>query len=88
MALHQPADSSGPETNASEAPHGSTTSETRVAIRKDDEAAKEAARRIIDEVKHLLGERGPVWWTDSSPDWNRHKVSGTPYAEWFTQLDV
>ena len=41
------------------------------------------ARKAVDRVKIELGERGPVWWTDGAPDLNRHKVSGTPYAEWW-----
>jgi hypothetical protein len=41
------------------------------------------ARKSVDRVKVELGERGPVWWTDGAPDLNRHKVSGTSYAEWW-----
>jgi len=41
------------------------------------------ARKSVDRVKIELGERGPVWWTDGAPDLNRHKVSGTSYAEWW-----
>lgn len=25
-------------------------------------------------------ERGPVWWSDGSPDYNRHKAINTPYV--------
>lgn len=42
------------------------------------------ARRAVDTAKIALGERGPVWWTDGAPDLNRHKVSGSPYAEWWS----
>lgn len=42
-----------------------------------------AARRAVDEAKHALGERGPVWWTDGAPDHNRRMVHNTPYAAWF-----
>ncbi|CAM2886585.1 hypothetical protein PSFL6913_05565 [Pseudomonas fluorescens] len=31
-------------------------------------------------------ERGPVWWSDGSPDYNRHKAINTPYAEWYRSL--
>ena len=48
--------------------------------RPDDERAD--ARRAVDEAKNGLGERGPVWWTDGAPDYNRHLVKDTPYAEW------
>lgn len=43
------------------------------------------ARKAVDAVKTALGERGPVWWKDGAPDFNRHKVSGSPYAEWWAQ---
>ena len=42
-----------------------------------------AARRRVDAAKRGLGERGPVWWTDGAPDYNRHMVENTPYAAWF-----
>lgn len=41
------------------------------------------ARKAVDATKIALGERGPVWWTDGSPDLNRHKVKDSPYAEWY-----
>lgn len=53
------------------------------AQRQDDAAAVTAARAQVDEAKHLLGERGPVWWTDGAPDLNRHQVHTTPYAKWY-----
>ena len=59
-----------------------------VAIRNGDAAGQEAARQRIDEAKHQLGERGPVWWKDGAPDLNRHMAVNTPYADWFTGLSV
>ena len=56
------------------------------AIRKGDMAARESARKVIDSVKHSLGERGAVWWGDGAPDLNRRLVKNTPYAAWFEQL--
>jgi hypothetical protein len=50
---------------------------------KPDELA--LARKAVDSVKVSLGERGPVWWTDGTPDFNRHKVAGSPYAEWWVE---
>lgn len=49
-----------------------------------------AARRAVavDESKRRLGERGPVWWTDGAPDYNRRMVRGTPYAAWYASLDA
>jgi hypothetical protein len=45
-----------------------------------------AARVLVDSAKVALGERGPVWWEDGSPDFNRYVVKNTPYAEWASQL--
>lgn len=58
------------------------------AMRKGDDAAREAARQRVDEAKHQLGERGAVWWTDDAPDWNRRMVLNTPYASWYLGLAV
>jgi hypothetical protein len=44
------------------------------------EAERAAAREAVNEAKVGLGERGPVWWTDDAPDFNRHMVKNTPYA--------
>lgn len=40
-------------------------------------------RKRINDAKIALGERGPVWWTDGSPDHNRRLVNSTPYAAWY-----
>lgn len=60
----------------------------RRAVRasKADPAALAAARPRVDAAKRSLGERGPVWWTDGSPDYNRHMAANTPYAAWFASL--
>ncbi|MES2784180.1 MAG: hypothetical protein V4684_01855 [Pseudomonadota bacterium] len=50
------------------------------------EAERRAAREQVDSVKRALGERGPVWWTDGAPDFNRKLAKNTPYREWFLQL--
>ena len=47
--------------------------------------AETLARRQIDEAKRGLGERGPVWWSDGAPDFNRHAVRSSPYADWYAQ---
>lgn len=44
------------------------------------------ARADVDRAKRALGERGPVWWDDGAPDYNRHMARNTPYADWFAQL--
>ncbi|MGC3932938.1 hypothetical protein [Pseudomonas atacamensis] len=58
----------------------------REAKRAEDAQALKSARARVNEAKVALGERGPVWWDDGSPDYNRFKVSNTPYAQWFAQL--
>jgi hypothetical protein len=44
------------------------------------------ARARVDAAKRALGERGPPWWSDGAPDYNRRPVQTTPYAGWFTDL--
>ncbi len=56
------------------------------ALRARDPAAEAEARATVHHAKVALGERGPVWWTDGSPDLNRRLVRGTPYAAWFAAL--
>ena len=50
------------------------------ALRAGDAAAEKEARARVHEAKVALGERGPVWWDDGAPDYNRHLVKNTPYA--------
>jgi hypothetical protein len=52
-----------------------------------DHEAEAAAHSAVDSAKHALGERGPVWWTDGTPDLNRHMARNTPYAGWFAICD-
>lgn len=56
------------------------------AKRTRDRTAEDAAHADVDAAKTALGERGPVWWDDGAPDWNRHLVKNTPYADWFAAL--
>ncbi|WP_240782050.1 hypothetical protein [Qipengyuania sediminis] len=51
------------------------------ALRAADVTAEKAARARVHAAKVALGERGPVWWTDGAPDYNRHLVKNTPYAD-------
>lgn len=46
------------------------------------------ARRRVDATKRALGERGPVWWEDGAPDYNRRLAKNTPYAGWAAGLPV
>ena len=57
------------------------------AMRVGDAVARERARQRVDQAKHSLGERGPVWWTDGAPDLNRHLAHTTIYANWFSSTE-
>lgn len=56
------------------------------AKRAGDAALMRDARRRVHAAKVALGERGPTWWDDGAPDYNRHLVKNTPYAEWHNRL--
>jgi hypothetical protein len=58
----------------------------RDAKRGADLEAEAAAHRTVDEVKRALGERGPVWWDDGSPDLNRNMAKNTTYADWCANI--
>ena len=57
-----------------------------VAMRSGDADGREATRVEIDAAKVALGERGPPWWTDGAPDYNRTMAVNTPYAQWWAAL--
>lgn len=58
-----------------------------IALKAGDADAERSARATVDEVKCALGERGPLWWRDGTPDFNRKLALNTPYAQWFAALD-
>ncbi|MFJ7789359.1 hypothetical protein [Pseudomonas sp. NPDC096925] len=51
------------------------------AKRADDTSMLKSARARVNAAKVGLGERGPVWWEDGSPDYNRCRVDLSPYAD-------
>ena len=53
------------------------------ANRANDDGLRRDARRRVQQAKEGLGERGPAWWDDGAPDYNRHMAVNTPYREWF-----
>ena len=55
----------------------------KAALKSTNPAELVLARKAVDAAKVALGERGAVWWTDGSPDLNRHKVKDSPYAQWY-----
>ena len=52
------------------------------------EESRSAARAAVQAAKVGLGERGPAWWTDGAPDFNRRLAKNTPYAEWFARASA
>ncbi|WP_413675133.1 hypothetical protein ACEN9H_13275 [Massilia cellulosiltytica] len=58
------------------------------AKKAGDAQAERRARDDVDAAKHALGERGPAWWTDGTPDYNRRLVGNTPYADWYAALHL
>lgn len=56
------------------------------ALRAKDAARLAQARAEVNATKVSLGERGPVWWTDGTKDFNRYLVKNTPYASWYRQV--
>lgn len=60
--------------------------EVGLAVKAGDKDAERRARAAVDAAKHALGERGPVWWTDGAPDYNRKMAANTPYAAWYAAL--
>lgn len=57
-----------------------------IAKKAGDAKAERQARASVDEAKRALGERGPVWWSDGAPDFNRRLAANTPYADWYAAL--
>ncbi|WP_282276333.1 hypothetical protein [Stenotrophomonas sp. PS02297] len=56
------------------------------ARRQGDAQALARAGEAVDAAKRALGERGPVWWDDGAPDYNRHLAKNTPYATWHARV--
>ncbi len=56
--------------------------------KRNDVRAEKWAHAQVNRLKIELGERGPVWWDDGAPDYNRHKPATTPYAAWYAALGL
>jgi hypothetical protein len=52
------------------------------ALRADDKVGLATARAAVNDAKVALGERGPVWWQDGTPDLNQRMARNTDYADW------
>lgn len=59
----------------------------RAALQAGDAQALARARAAVQAAKVALGERGPVWWDDGAPDFNRRMVANSPYARWYEGLE-
>ena len=62
--------------------------QVKAASRAEDPERFAVARKAVNTAKVALGERGPVWWTDGTRDFNRHLAKNTPYADWYSHVDV
>ena len=60
----------------------------KTALHAGDETKLAKARAAVNAAKIALGERGPVWWHDDAPDFNRHLIKNTPYAQWHQSLET
>lgn len=60
----------------------------KAAKKSEDPEQLARARAAVDQAKVALGERGPVWWGDGSPDFNQRQVRHTPYADWYHSLGL
>lgn len=62
--------------------------EVKAAKASGDTGQLKLARARVQTAKVALGERGPVWWNDGSPDFNKCQVANTPYADWYLSLSA
>lgn len=62
--------------------------DVKAAKASGDDGELTVAREHVQAAKVALGERGPVWWNDGSPDFNRYQVANTPYAERYRSLST
>ena len=62
--------------------------EVKAAGLAKDPERMAAARSAVHAAKVALGERGPVWWADGAKDFNRHPIKNTPYADWYSRVEV
>lgn len=61
--------------------------DARRRVRSNDAEKKTLARLDVDAAKRSLGERGPVWWDDGAPDYNRRMAANTPYRGWWLGVE-
>lgn len=69
-----------------------TNPELEDSIRRKSVKALMQARMAKDQqavlnAKIALGEAGPVWWDDGTPDYSGQHPCDTPYADWWNALN-
>lgn len=59
--------------------------DARRAVRDSgtDSDVQALAHARVNAAKIALGERGPTWWDNGKPDYNKYFVKNTPYRSWF-----
>ncbi len=61
--------------------------QARRGVRESDsDEATRKARDAVQAAKERLGERGPVWWDDDTPDETQKAPKNTVYGEWWAHL--
>ena len=75
-----------PEAERQQLVHALMDARRDVHKHREDPQALARARQRVQAAKVALGERGPPWWADGAPCYNRHRVHRTPYAEWYAGL--
>jgi len=58
----------------------------RKAVKLLMQARMAKDKEAVLRAKIALGEAGPVWWEDESPDYSGQHPSETPYADWWQAL--
>jgi hypothetical protein len=66
---------------------GQARNAVKRALHSGDAAALAQARARVDAAKVALGERGPPWWNDGTPDFDRRLARNTPYRDWYAALE-
>lgn len=59
----------------------------RTSQQQEDDNALREARDAVQAAKEALGERGPVWWDDDTPDEGGLAPRNSSYAKWWESCD-
>ncbi len=61
-------------------------SDRRKAVKALMQARMAKDPAAVLKAKVALGEAGPVWWDDGTPDYSGSIPADTPYADWWQTL--